>query len=118
VAKELVLPEPQDTEAAGNLPLWKNFVIGALTVPDLISSATPIPPLQQPNLVQSAGQQVVEQINGPERKDAFRIDQSLKDLADYQDVLDEQRRTHSSDLGYAVRESNKVQQRPATRDER
>jgi hypothetical protein len=102
---------------AKDIPAWKNVVITTLTLPDLASSATAIPLPQPPNLVQDHPHQVVQQLGATPRQDSFQIDQSLKDLADYQDLQNEQRRALQSELGYALREPSQAQERPRGRDE-
>lgn len=112
------MPSAHKGPVPSGVPSWKNAVISALTLPDLVSSTAPVPLPQQPKLVDNATQAVVEQVSAQERRDWFQLDQNLKDLADYKDILDEQQRARGRELGYVLREPDRAQVRSDSRDDR
>lgn len=112
------MPSAHKGSVPSGVPSWKNAVIGALSLPDLVSSTAPVPLLRQPNLVDNATQPVVKQVSAQERRDWFQLDQNLKDLADYKDILDEQQRARGRESGYALREPDRAQVRPDSRGDR
>lgn len=112
------MSDQNGSKNARDIPAWKNFVIGTFTLPDLISSTAAVPLPQQPNLVQDHPAQLVQQVSATPRQDLFHLDQNVKDLADYQDLQNEQQRALQSEMGYALREPSQAQERPRARDER
>lgn len=112
------MSDQNDSKNSKDVPAWKNFVIGTLALPDLVSSTAVIPLPQQPNLAQRNHEQTVQQVPATPRRDMFQIDEHLNDLAEYQDLQNEQRRALQSELGPALRKPRQAQERPRTRDER